>query len=196
MLLIYGKKTARIKTATDNHEKCKNCGAFDISVVVLQEYFHFFYIPVCPVGPKNAKAWCHDCGQHFGSARFEKEYEDNAKTPIYIYSIPLIFFLLIVIGVFANLSTQKEKAEFIQNPKVGDTYLIRKDEKETTYYYFLKIKDINGDTITLYHNDRIYSSYPTSLAPIDSFVTMEPLSYTRLTLKRMLDADEINSVER
>lgn len=196
MLLIYGKKTARIKIATDHHEQCKSCGEFDMSIVVLQDYFHIFYIPVCPVGPKNTKAWCRGCGQPFGEPSFEKRYEDQARTPVYFYTIPILFLLVIVAGVFANFSTQNEKAKFVQNPQTGDIYLIRKDQKDTTVYYFLKIKDINRDSVTLYHNDLFYLSYPESLTSTDSFITMDPLIYTKQTLHKMLESGEINSVKR
>ncbi len=196
MLLIHGKKTARIKMASDHHEQCKHCKAFDISVAVFRDYYHFYFIPFLPVGPKYVKAWCHACGQRFGSVAFEKEYENKATTPIYLYALPLVILLIVVFGMFANIWAQKEKANLVQNPKAGDIYLVSKDQNDSTFYYFLKIATVKQDTIGLYHNERLYFSYTSGLQQGDSFVTGDTLVYTRKELEKMLDKGEINDVQR
>lgn len=98
--------------------------------------------------------------------------------------------------VNANIRTQKEKAKFIENPKVGDVYRIRKDENNSTSYYFLRVSQINGDTVLAYHNNLIYHSFITKLNDDDFFVKGEEFFFTKRNLKEMLDKDEINSVER
>jgi len=196
MLLIYGKKSARIKTSSDHSQRCSNCGAFAISVAVFQDYFHLFYIPVWTMGPKNAKAWCGECGHPFGTASFEKDYEAQARTPFYLYSLTLLFALFIAAAVIAGRLNQNEKAAFVRSPKKGDTYLIRKDEKDTARYFFLQIQKIKGDSITVYHSGLIYLSYAESMAASDSFISSDPLHYSVRELQQMLDAGEISSIKR
>ena len=51
----------------------------------------------------------------------------------------------------------------LENPKVGDVYTIRKDEKDTTRYYFLRVANIHSDTIVAYHNSLEYSYFVSKL---------------------------------
>ena len=196
MLLIKGQRTARIKSYSENHEKCRQCGAFDLSVAVFRDYYHLFFIPFLPIGPKNVKILCSSCGESFGSATLSKQYEETTRTPIYLYTIPLLFPGLVILAVYANLTTQDKKADFVRNPIAGDVYLIRTDKGDTTSYSFLKVIEVKGDTLVLYHNNGVYSSFTTSLDINDSFVTNEQLILSKLRLRQMLDSDEINTVIR
>jgi zinc-ribbon family len=196
MLVIYGRRKARIKKYTDNRNYCKSCNSFDLNVKVYKEYFHIFFIPFFPTGDKKVKIVCNNCGEPYRVDTVQKDYERSTKIPIYLYSGLIFIGSLILLLVNANISTQKEKARFVENPKVGDVYRIRKDENNSTSYYFLRIKQIISDTILAYHNNLVYSGFITKLNDDDFFVKEEELFFTKKELKEMLDKDEINSVER
>lgn len=126
-----------------------------------------------------------------------KKTMKEAQRLLFISTLDLFFIAsLIVLLINVNIRTQKEKAKFVENPKVGDVYLIRKEENKLTSYYFLRVTKINGDTVLAYHNNLIYSGYITKLNGDDFFDTGEQLIFTKNELKQMLDKDEINSVER
>lgn len=196
MFVIYGKRKTRIKTYTDNRNYCKSCKSFDLNVKVYKEYFHIFFIPFFPTGDKTVKIYCNSCGEPYRIESVQKEYEKSTKSPIYLYSGLILIAGLILLLVNTNIRNQKEKAKFIENPKVGDVYLIRKDENNSTAYYFLRIKQIDGDTVRAYHNNLIYNGFITKLNDDDFFDVGEELIFTKKELKKMLDKDEINSVER
>jgi len=196
MFVIYGKRKARIKKYTDNRNYCKNCNSFDLNVKVYKEYFHIFFIPFFPTGDKTVKIVCNNCGEPYRIEAIQKEYEKGTRTPFYLYSGLILIGSLILLLVNANIRTQKEKAKFIENPKAGDIYRIRIDENNSTSYYFLRVTEINGDTVLAYHNNLVYNGFITKLNEEDFFDKGEVLIFTKKELKEMLDEGEINSVER
>ena len=196
MLILYGRRTARIKKYIDNQQCCKNCGVFDLDVRVYRDYYHLFFVPVFPVGDKSVQIRCNNCGEAVRVDSLQKHYEGLSRTPIYLYTVPILFAGLVAILINANLSTQKEKKAYVDNPKVGDVYRIRKDENNSTTYYFLRLVSIKGDTVVAYHNNLEYNNFITKLNDDDFFVKDEELYFTKDELKQMLDKMEINSVER
>ncbi len=196
MFVIYGRRTARIKKYTDNQQACQSCKTFDLDIKVYRDYYHLFFIPVFPVGDKTVKIRCNNCGEPIRLETIQKHYESISKTPFYLFTFPILFACLIIILVNANLNTQKEKALFVDNPKVGDVYRIRKDENNKTTYYFLRLVRISGDTIVAYHNNLEYSGFISKLNDDDFFVKDEELYFLKPELKQMLDKMEINSVDR
>ena len=196
MFLIYGRRTARIKSYTDNQQSCKSCKSFDLNVKVYRDYYHFFFIPFFPAGDKTVKIYCNSCGEPLRVDSIQKHYEDSTKTPFYLYTGVLLIAGLILLLVNANLNTQKEKKRFVDDPMVGDVYRIRKEENNSTSYYFLRVSQINGDTVFAYHNNLVYGGFITKLNDDDFFVKTDELIFTKKGLKEMLDRAEINSVER
>lgn len=196
MFVIYGRRTARIKKYTDNQQACQNCKTFDLDVKVYRDYYHLFFIPVFPVGDKSVKIRCNNCGEPMRLETIQKHYESVSKTPFYLFTFPILFAGLIIILVNTNLNTQKEKALFVDNPKVGDVYRIRNDENNKTIYYFLRLVRISGDTIVAYHNNLEYGGFISKLNDDDFFVKDEELYFLKPELKQMLEKMEINSVDR
>ena len=196
MFIIYGRRTARIKKYTDNQQACQSCGLFDLNVRVYRDYYHLFFIPIFPVGFKTVKMRCNSCGEPLRLEAIQKHYEGITKTPFYLFTLPILFAGLFMTGIFANIITQKEKAKFVDNPKVGDVYRIKKDENNSTTYYFLRIVSLNDDTVVTYHNSLEYHGFISKLNDDDYFVKGEELYFTKIELKQMLDKGEINSVDR
>lgn len=196
MFVIYGRRTARIKKYTDNQQACKGCKTFDLDTKLYRDYYHLFFIPIFPVGGKTIKIKCNNCGEPIRLETIEKHYKSITKTPFYLFSFPIIFAVLVIILGKANLDTQNEKALFVDNPKVGDVYRIRKNQNNKTTYYFLRIVRFSGDTVVAYHNHLEYSGFISKLDEDDFFVKAEERYFLRPELKQMLDKMEINSIDR
>lgn len=196
MFLIYGKRTARIKKYSGDHENCRNCKSFDLDIRVYKDYFHIFFLPIFAFGSKTVKIRCNNCGERLWVNEIQKHYEDITKTPFYLYAGIILFSGLILLFVNVNLNTQKEKAKFVGNPKVGDVYTIRKETNNTSTYYFLRLSKISGDTVFAFHNNLEYNGFISKLNDDDFFVKDDELFFLKKELKQMLDKNEINSVER
>lgn len=195
MIFIHGRKKARIKKVTDYTGACTTCNAIGVDFEIFREYYHLFWIPLFPIGDKESKGHCTKCGKPNDFNPRVKHHESVTRTPIYLYSGLLIFLMLIGTLVIANINTQKEKALFVADPKVGDVYLIRKDVNDSTYYYFLRVARIQQDTVIVYPNAFQYFSFVYKLNEQDYFVT-EEFYYTKKQLQELLERGEINSVER
>ena len=196
MLLIYGRRTLRIKRYTENQQSCKSCGSFDLDIKVYRDYYHLFFIPFFPVGYKSVKMRCKTCGEPMRVDSIQKHYEELTRTPFYLFAGIILCSILILLLVNSNLNSQKEKIKFVDNPKVGDVYGIRKNENNSTTHYFLRLSQISGDTVFAYHNNLEYHSYISRLNEDDFFVKDDELVFTKKELKRMLESEIINSVER
>lgn len=196
MFIIYGRRVARIKKYFANRHYCKSCNSFDLEAKVYKEYFHLFFIPFFPIGDKTVNIFCKNCGEPYRVEEVENEYQKNTRTPVYLFSGLILVAGLILLIVFENIRTQKEKMAFVEHPKVGDVYTIRKEENNSTIYYFLRISQVNGDTVIAHHSNFVYSGFITKLNNDDFFVKDDELIFIRKELKEMLDNGEINSVKR
>jgi hypothetical protein len=195
MIFIYGRKKAKIKSTTDHIGACTTCNSIGLEFEIFRDYYHLFWIPLFPIGDKEFKVHCIKCGKPNNFNPRVKHFESITRTPLYLYSGLLIFLTLIITLVIGNINTQKEKALFVADPKVGDVYAIRKDVNDSTYYYFLRVARIQSDTVIVYPNAFQYFSYVYKLNDQDYFVTQE-FFYTKKELKELLEKGEINSVER
>jgi hypothetical protein len=196
MLILHGKRVATIKKFTDHTQSCTNCKAFDLNVKVFRQYQHIYFIPLAPVGEKLADIKCNQCGETLRREALQKEYAKTAKTPIYFYSFIGVVCGLLALGIYWVNQEEKKIPVFVANPKVGDVYLIKQEEKESTSYYYLRLKSVHDDTVLVYHNNLVYEGYPSKFNIDDFFVKEEELYYTKKELKQMVEKGEINNVDR
>lgn len=192
MFIIYGRKQATIKKFTHTQDSCKSCKSFDLSVKVYKGYAHVFFIPFFPFGVKTTVMRCKSCGEPNRDVSLQNHYEQNAKTPFYLFSGLILVAALIGWMVLLNISTQKEKAKFVAAPKVGDVYTIHQD----TVYYFLRLSHIKEDTVFAYPSYLAYNGFVSKMQNDDYFNKDEELFFTKKDLKEMLDKAEIHSVDR
>jgi len=195
MFLIYGTSSIRIKKYTDHGQCCKNCKAFDMVIEVHQPYFHILFIPWFPIGGKRAVIRCNDCGEPVQKIDMMQQFEKATKTPFYLFSGLILVAVVIVMLTVLHFHDQDERAAFVEHPQVGDIYQVKKDENNTSTYYFLKLSKIKEDTVFAYHSNLIYNGFVSSPDKDDFFVE-EELVFTKKELKQMLADDEINDIER
>lgn len=168
----------------------------DMGIAVHKSYFHVFYIPFFPTGPKSSKCWCRNCGSLIRIDSLQTEFEKKTKSPFYLYTGLILIGLLVLFMVNENFTNQKEKQQFVQDPKVGDIYLIQEETDKKTSYYFLKLSSLRNDTVTAFHGSYRYDRFVTRAQAEDLFDESEELVFTKKELAEMLKRDEIVSVER
>lgn len=195
MIFFYGIRSIRIKKYEDSHIKCDNCNCYGQEFSVYQKYFNLFFVPLFPVGSKTIKSICPKCNDAFNEEK-KNHYLSITRTPIYLYIGVILFVGLIIAIVFGNVNTQKQKAAYVADPKINDVYLIRQDEDKSTIYYYLKIKNIDLDTVELLHSYLQYNRYPSTMNDSDYFVNDEVHKVSKSDLIDYLEIGMINSVER
>jgi hypothetical protein len=196
MFIIYGKKNAKIKSDTNHQHACQNCKDFDLDVKVYREYFHVCFIPLFPVGLKEVKIRCNNCGESKWIPALQQQYERTSRTPFYLYGLAIFMAAVTFACVGKDFIDGKNNAQFVADPHVGDVYTMRHVEKDSTFYYFLKVSQVKGDTISAYHNRLVYFSYVSKFDATDFFIKEEEYVYLKKDLKEMLDKEEINGVTR
>jgi hypothetical protein len=196
MLIVYGKRNLRIKKYADHSHPCSNCKAFDLEIKVYKTYCHVFFIPFFPIGPKMSVLKCNSCGQQLRMDSLQGEYEKKTRNPFYLYSGLILIGGLILLIVNESISKQKEKKQFVQEPQAGDVYFMREEIDNKPSYYFLRIASVEGDSVIVYHGNLMYNGYLSKPQKEDYFVKDDKLIYAKSELVKMLEKDEINSVER
>lgn len=190
----YGTTTGRIKKYTEYVQPCKSCRAFDMTIEVFQDYYHFLFIPFVAKPGKTAKIRCSNCGEPVLTTALLQEHESKTKTPFYLFSGVIVVAAIVLLLVITNINTQKEKAKLVANPQAGDVYTIVKPISKS--YYFLKLHKVKGDSIFAWQNNYLYFHTVSGLEADDSFNTSEEVIFNKKTLQQMLDNEEINAVER
>lgn len=125
----------------------------DRDILVYRSYFHFCFIPVFPIGAKQIEMRCRNCGDETKLENVVKEYEDRAKTPFYLYSALIIFVCITGLWFYWNSNTKKRKTQYVEKPEMGDIYTVTKEESGGTAYYFLKLVEINRDSVKALRNN-------------------------------------------
>lgn len=196
MFFIHGKKSAKIKSDTNHQHICQQCKDFDLDVKVYRTYFHVFFLPLFPIGCKEVKIRCNNCGEPKWILALQQHYEKVSRTPFYLYGAAIFIAAAILAGVVSGTINGKNNAKFVADPHVGDVYTVRRIEKDSTFYYFLKVIEVKGDTIAAYHNNLVYYRYVSRFDPSDFFVKGEEFSFLKSELKEMLKKEEIETVTR
>lgn len=196
MFVIYGKQSARIKRYTENHQKCSNCGTFDLEVRIYRNYFHVFFIPLFPFGPKRTEISCKQCGRANPSAAVQEHYESMTRTPFYLYFLLILIAAGIGYGFWENQRTQVEKSRFAKNPEKGDVYTVKEADKDSTTYYFLRVAELSGDTVLVLHSYLEYGGYVSAMTPKDHFVKDDTLYYLKKEILQLQDSGVIVAIDR
>ncbi|MCD7971771.1 MAG: zinc ribbon domain-containing protein [Candidatus Azobacteroides sp.] len=195
MFILWGSRLVRIGKHFDPHIRCENCGNFSQNFFVFRKYIHFFFIPLFPIGQKIINSECVYCKDTFNGEK-KTHYLHITKTPVYFYTGIILFITLILYLIAANIHTQKQKKEYIENPQKGDIYLIREDKEKQATYYYVKIKSIEENSVELIRNRFTYDSFVSSMNNKDYFIEEQSIFIPADALKEMLGKGRIISVER
>lgn len=159
-------------------------------------YFHLCFIPVFPIGKKQFEVRCTNCGDDTRSENLIEKYEKRAKTPVYLFSALILAAVIGGYWIYWNSNNQKNRAEYVANPKVGDVYTISEPRNGGTAYYFLRVAEIKGDTVMAIHSSLEYNYFVNIMVGDDYFVKDDTSLYERKKLKGMLENGEIYMVRR
>lgn len=196
MLLIHGRRTLRTKLFKVNDHQCSDCKDFDMNVKVYEEYYHVCYIPFLPLGNKTAKIRCAKCDEPFRVEAVAKKYAKETKSPFYLYAGPLLIVLTILTIFSAFLLDRYQTSDYVAHPKKGDIYLLQTREPILSTYSFLRVKEINGDTVVAYHSELRYFHQVLRFAPNDFFNATQTSAYTKDELVAMLKRGLIKDAHR
>lgn len=196
MLILHGRKTAKIKKFTDNLQHCPFCKTFDLQVEVYRDYYHLYFIPLVALGDKSAKIRCKSCGEPIRSETREKEYIISVRTPFYLYSFPILIAVTIALVIGNDYYNRSQTNKYLEHPEINDVYSIKSNANKFDSYYFTKIIAIEKDSIRMLHNKFEYLFLQANFSEEDYFVKEDTIFFSKMDLKRMLDSSEITVINR
>lgn len=194
MFILYGTRTKRIKKYVDTHVKCEECGSYTHIFEVYHDYFHVFFIPFVPYGVSRITSYCHKCGSHENGEK-RNFYLEQTRKPKYLYSGFFLIAALFVAFVVMGLRSDSLEKEYIDNPAIGDVYLVKDDERMEGFM-FMKVKDVKDDGVYCILNAFVYNRFVSRFDKSDFFQLTDPIFISKENLKKMHDKNIIRSVER
>ncbi len=196
MIVVFGKRSARIARFTDTAHRCYPCGSYDREVSVYRSYFHLCLIPVFPMGRRFIEMQCRVCGDQTALDSVTKEYLPQAKTPFWFLSFPILVLLVGSYWFYWNSHNQQENAAFVNKPAVGDIYCMYEEKTNETDYSFLRVISVTRDSVFVLHNRYNYLGFVSRLDGNDYFLGHDTFGYSKNELQNMLAEKQIRDVQR
>jgi len=201
-MLIYGWKTVEQKKSPELGEPCVKCGKHETSIALIPSYFHIFWIPVFPYRRKM-EICCKSCNYLAQPSELKdislqraKQLKRSTMPPLYTFSGSILILLLIIYFNVQGNQQAKMELEYINNPEVGDVYLYKNPEDLLGYpYSFMKVANIEGDSVYLNTNSYSYDSYVWAFDDEDAFINLAS-GFHKQELVRMYTDSEIKSIDR
>ncbi len=203
MIVVGGVRSFRLKTVQVTGISCKNCQAISsLYLSFFQNYLHFFWIPVFPVG-KECISVCTECKQTLKGKQLPEDINNfarnefiTAKTPWYSFIGTVLGILLILGGIIYNIEHDKQSEEYLRHPEKGDIY---EYQQEKGGYSFLKVTGTTKDKIYFNDSNYEYNSNPTA-GKIDfketDFFAPDEYEMTLTELETMYKNHKITDVVR
>lgn len=193
---VFAIKNKKIKEHKDDLLVCEFCGKSGLKFSVYRRYVYIFTIPLFPIGGKSIKCECGNCGAECGETGKKQNYLSDAKTPAVMAVFIILLIAFFIFLAVTNVQKGNKKAEYIERPKAGDVYLIKDSGGGTVKYYFLKVKKVDAESVSVYHNELTYNELVTKIDPDDYFITNDEIEIYKEDLKEYFDKGIINDVIR
>lgn len=201
-MIIYGWNSKSLKQAPLENFECPSCKEKNSVLLITAHYVHVFWIPLFPY-KKAADIVCPSCQfvlreKEVGEDKKQlvRQLKKAVPTPKYLF----VGLLAIVLGVsylVGNSIIEDSQAQtYVENPQVGDVYLIKDPQEPSEYnHYLLKVNDVTEDSLWVSFSSYSYNGIVSSLDPKDGFYDiMIPMHKNDIiTLK---NTDELKKVFR
>ncbi len=158
-MIFYGTKASNLKNGQIINIDCPSCetnATFKYSV--FGKYAHIYWIPLFPIS-KITVAECNSCKKTYEfkelsesiKTKFQREKEKSpVKFPVWMFSGLFVIAALVGFSVYTSNETDKNEAEFVKNPKVGDVYSIKVSD---AHFTCARVDKIDKDSVYLTDND-------------------------------------------
>lgn len=158
-MVFYGTKASDLKNGQLINVDCPTCetnSSFNYSV--FGKYAHIYWIPIFPF-KKITITECNSCKKTFElkelpesiQTKLQREKEKNpVKFPIWMFSGLFVIAALVGFGVYKSNETEKNEAQYIKSPKVGDVYSIKISD---AHFTSARVDKVTKDSVYLTDND-------------------------------------------
>ncbi len=156
-MLIYGWRSARLKTVKSQNITCPSCNTKGETLIsIYSKHVHIFWIPLFPYG-KTGISECQHCKLALKKKEMpeeiKKEYNNikgDYKPRIWQYAGLLLVSVLIAVVVYLGKQGKKLEQEYLAAPAINDVYEYKTD---SGYYSTLKVVQVTADSVVVSPND-------------------------------------------
>jgi hypothetical protein len=202
-MIFFGTKEKEIKRGKLANVICNECKEnVSMTYVVTSKYFHLYWIPTFPF-KKNTTVSCNNCETVFEKKQFSENIKNKlqrenelkpARNPIWMFAGLLILAFLIPLAFLQSSKADVEKADFKNNPKVGDVYFLN---CLPSNYTTMKIASIEKDNIHFIANDSSVTKFKKVFyINEDKYYTNKIKTYSKSQIADLFEKDSIYSIER
>lgn len=150
-MIIYGTKGSHLHSEKVGGVKCTHCEQqTSHTISVYGQYAYIYWIPIFPLA-KKVFSECNHCKATLEKKEMSEQLKlkadnvkRNTKTPITYWIGMFIIAGLIGFGFYSSKQHDKDVANYINQPQVGD---IIEYESSPSNYSTLKITNITNDSI-------------------------------------------------
>lgn len=200
-MLIFGSRSAYVRSVELNSADCLSCGQHGSLVLrIFRKHAHIFWVPLFPIG-KTGFSECRHCKNVLRPKEMPEEVRSEYQRlkaqgggPIWQFSGLVIFLALFVAGYFANKQDKAEEQKYLAAPQKGDVYEYK---LAAGRYSTLKIVSTSEDSVFVVPNDyeiNKMSKVRTIDKPLN--YTKSPYGISKEMLKKMHDSGEIMNIRR
>lgn len=158
-MLIWGNTDKVIHTDTID-VSCAECGCSELLAFTMQKFFTLFYVPTIPLR-KTLVYICPECSEPYDPKLINNSSiaigKKSVRTPIWGFSGLAVIAVFVAIGAWMDYEDSEKTAVCMESPQVGDRLVFKDEDGSVTPYGFMKIKSMDGDSITLSCGNFIYS---------------------------------------
>lgn len=156
-MVIYGIRSAHLKTVNSSHLTCPHCKASGtITFSIYRKHIHVFFIPVFPI-VKVGYSSCGNCGEiveaknmTYDVKQAYNEIKAQSKGPIWQFTGLVLIGALFIMTII-NVENQKElDQQYLAQPLAGDKYRFVTEMK---WYSIMQVVDIVGDSADISINN-------------------------------------------
>ena len=175
-MIIYGWNSKNIKQAPLESYVCPNCNEKNSTLTIFAHYAHVFWIPLFPY-KKSAQIVCANCKLESSEKTLSDETKGTIKQlksavgiPKYLFSGLVLIVLLVGYLTYTVNQNAELKQAYIDNPQIGDVYIIEDTEETSEYNHFLlKVSDIVDDRLWVSFSSYTYNGIVQELDQADGF---------------------------
>ncbi|GJM27378.1 MAG: hypothetical protein DHS20C17_00130 [Cyclobacteriaceae bacterium] len=175
-MIIYGWNSKNIKQAELDAYQCPKCGEKKSVLAIFAHYLHIFWIPLFPF-KKSAKIVCAHCQLDTEEKTLPDEMKvtirqlkSKVSHPKSLFSGLIVIFIAVAFFSFRSVQNANLEQSYVENPQVGDVYIIKGPDETSEYNHFLfKINEIEEDSIWVSFSSYTYNGLVDKLDSRDGF---------------------------
>ncbi len=201
-MIFYGTKASSIKNGQIINVDCPHCGTNTSMIYsVFGKYAHIYWIPFFPIS-KITVSECNSCKKTYEykdlpegiKIKFQREKEKSpVKYPIWMFSGLFIIAILVAFGIYTSGETEKQEAEYLKAPKVGDIYRF---ESNPGFYSTMKVEKVLKDSLHVFLNE-METNKTSGIDDIDKPENYKNLyGYSIEEIRKMYQNKEIYAINR